>query len=116
MSNQFSTENMRLFTELNERVRRAQAAVEVSTNTPTTGATGALTATIRLIRAGKDEKCLDVDAGLTLRQVIENAGWDPSSMTVQKRDGNGGSQDADLDVPVGEGTFEFLCNPKYAAG
>ena len=115
MSTQFSADNMNVFHQINERVRRAQIAVNTQTTAPNNYTT-AQRATVRLIRAGKDEKVLDVNGGMTLRQVIEQAGWDPGSMTVQKRTGGGGSQDANLDAPVGEGTFEFLCNPKYAAG
>lgn len=119
MSAQFNSDNMNVFAQINERVRRAQVAVNNQSlgTTPQTGNfTTTQRATVRLIRAGKDEKVLDVNGGMTLRQVIEQAGWEPGSMTVQKRTGGGGSQDADLDAPVGEGTFEFLCNPKYAAG
>ena len=113
MSNNFSSTNMNIFTELNERVRRAQVNVENETNVLPTSTTRA---TVRLVRAGKDEKVIEVDAGLSLRQVIEQAGWNPSEMSVQKRTGAGSSQDVDLDQPVGEGAFEYLCNPKYAAG
>lgn len=115
MQGQFSDENLALFTVLNERVRRAQVDAESGGATyPTSSST--TRAQVTLVRAGKDEKVVDVNAQLTLRQVIENAGWDPSAMTVQKRTGTGSSQDVDIDQPVGEGTYEFLCNPKYAAG
>lgn len=119
MSANFQADNLERFQQINERVRRAQVAV--NSETQTNGLNGfnnttTTRATVRLIRAGKDEKFLEVDGGMTLRQVIEQAGWDPGSMTVQKRTGGGNSQDANLDSPVGEGEFEFLCNPKYAAG
>lgn len=116
MQGQFSDENLALFTVLNERVRRAQVGVESGGSMTSSSTSTTSRATVTLIRAGKDEKVVDVNAELTLRQVIENAGWEPSQMTVQKRTGTGSSQDVDIDQPVGEGTYEFLCNPKYAAG
>lgn len=120
MGQSFSQENMTIYTQLQERVRVAQLAVSSAENGPTAAtpaaATSVGTAYVHLIRAGKASKTVEVPATATLRAVLDSVGWSPSEMTFQLRQ-NGTSIDVtNLDSPLGEGTSEYLCNPKYAAG
>lgn len=117
MGQSFSPENMVIYTQLQERVRNAQAAVrnnETAIDSPTD--TSTQSAIVHLIRAGKASKVVEVPATATLRAVLDTVGWDTNEMTFQLRQEGLSIDVNNLDTPVGEGTHEFLCNPKYAAG
>lgn len=119
MGQSFSPENMVIYTQLQERVRNAQAAVRNgATATQDDQSTGSETAQaiVHLIRAGKASKVVEVPATATLRAVLDTVGWDTNEMTFQLRQEGLSIDVNNLDTPVGEGTHEFLCNPKYAAG
>lgn len=117
MGQSFSQENMTIYTQLQERVRNAQAALR---STPVTDA-GNTTATaqnavVHLIRAGKASKVVEVPETATLRAVLDSVGWEPRDLNFQLRKDGASIDVTNIDNPVGEGTHEFLCNPKYAAG
>lgn len=118
MSQEFSHDNMSRYNMLQERVRSAQAALTAFENNSTEGAptTVAQQAIVHLIRAGKASKVVEVPTSATLRSVLDIAGWEPGDMTFQIRKENMSIDVTNIDQPVGEGTHEFICSPKYAAG
>lgn len=117
MGQSFSQENMEIYTQLQERVRTAQSAMNsFSAQSNSTAATGNAVATVHLIRAGKASYITEVPATATLRAVLDAAGWTVTDMTFQLRQQGMSIDVTNLDAPVGEGTHEYLCNPKYAAG
>jgi len=118
MGQSFSMENMTIYTELQERVRKAQTALN---STPVNAASSGTTAStasaiVHLIRAGKASKVVEVPSNATLRAVLDSVNWSPTDMTFQLRAEGMSIDVTNIDSPVGEGTHEFLCNPKYAAG
>ena len=117
MGQSFSQENMTIYTQLQERVRNAQAALR-STPVTDNGNTTATTqnAVVHLIRAGKASKVVEVPETATLRAVLDSVGWEPRDLNFQLRKDGSSIDVTNIDNPVGEGTHEFLCNPKYAAG
>ena len=119
MSQEFSADNMSKYTFLQERVRSAQAALnnfQAAGNTSDNPQTVAQQAIVHLIRAGKASKVVEVPTTATLRSVLDIAGWTPNDMTFQLRKDNMSIDVTNIDQPVGEGTHEFICSPKYAAG
>ena len=116
MGQSFSPENMTIYTQLQERVRNAQAAVRNGAQSSGGVETNTARATVHLIRAGKSSKIVEVPSNATLRAVLDSVEWDPSEMTFQLRKDGASIDVTNLDNEVGEGTHEFICSPKYRAG